>query len=174
MLIVSFWLAAFYLTKSLLCNDAFYQGFNYFLSLHFRVMFLEDSAHIPSKSNRIPCIHPDDMIFRPDAQLSNHHPSGRRELSVQTFLCVEKIQTALGSIRPDVSATQPDAFRCLTREGFRFKTQIWEDSWNHSYDVCSCPDAILDKASRTYKVQPSGRSSLNMVIVCRKSSTVWT
>jgi hypothetical protein len=43
------------------------------------------------------------------------------------------------------------------------------------------PDAILDKASRTEDVQPSerqtpwsGRSSLNMEIVCSRSTTVWT
>jgi hypothetical protein len=79
---VSLWLGAFYWTKSLLCNDAFYQGFSYFQSLHFRAMFLEDSAQIQSKSNRIPCIRMDNVIFCPDAQLSEHHPSEQRELSV--------------------------------------------------------------------------------------------
>jgi hypothetical protein len=79
-------------------------------------MFLEDSAQIPSKSNRIPCIRRDDVIFHPDAQLSKHHPSGQRELSVWTFLCVEKLRTAPGCIRPDVSATLSDAFHCSTRK----------------------------------------------------------
>jgi hypothetical protein len=37
----------------------------------FKVILLEDSAQIPSKSNRIPCIRPDDVIFRPDAHLSS-------------------------------------------------------------------------------------------------------
>jgi hypothetical protein len=66
-------------------------------------------------------------------------------------------------------------------KGFRSKTQIWEYSCNHTDDVCSRSDAILDKASRAYKVQLSGRqspwfghASLNMEIVCRRSPTVWT
>jgi hypothetical protein len=57
-------------------------------------------------------------------------------------------------------------------ERFLSKTQIWKDSCNRSNDVCSHPDAILGKARRAYKVQPSGRqsswserSSLNMEIV---------
>jgi hypothetical protein len=70
----------------------------------FRVILLEDSAQIPSKSNRIPCNRPDDVIFRPDAQLSKLHSSGRRELSVWTFLCVEMLRTAPGCILLNVSA----------------------------------------------------------------------
>jgi hypothetical protein len=56
-------LAAFCWTKSLLCNDAFYQGFSYFQSLHFRDLLLEDSAQIPSQRNRIPCIRLDDVVI---------------------------------------------------------------------------------------------------------------
>jgi hypothetical protein len=114
-------ITAFCWTKSLLYNDAFYQGFSYFRSLHFRAMFLEDSAQIPSKSNQIPCIRPDDMIFRLDAQLSKHHSSGRRELSFRTFLYVEKLRTAPGCILPDVSATRQDAFQCLKRKKILFQ-----------------------------------------------------
>jgi hypothetical protein len=44
-------------------------------------------------------------------------------------------------------------------ERFLSKTQIWEDSCNRPNDMCSCPDAILDKASRAYKVQLSERQS---------------
>jgi hypothetical protein len=118
---VSLWLVSFCWTKSLLCNDAFYQGFSYFQNLHFRAVFLEDYAQIPSKSNRIPCIRPNDMIFRQDAQLSKHHPSGRRELSIRTFLCVEKLRTAPGCIRLDVSGTRPDTFQCSTRKSISFQ-----------------------------------------------------
>jgi len=72
-------------------NDAFNQGFSQFSEVFFRDMFLEDSAQIPSQRNRIPCSRPDDVINRPDAQLSRHHPFERRELSVRTSLCVEKL-----------------------------------------------------------------------------------
>jgi len=43
------------------------------------------------------------VIFRPNAQLSKHHPSERRELSIRTFLYVEKLRTGPGCIHPDVS-----------------------------------------------------------------------
>jgi len=64
----------------------------------FRVILLEDSAQIPSQRNWIPCIRPGDVIFRLDAQLSKHHSSRRRELSVQTFLCVENLWIVPGCI----------------------------------------------------------------------------
>jgi hypothetical protein len=114
-------LAAFCWTKSFLCNDAFYQGFSYFQSLHFRAMFLEDSTQIPSKSSWIPCIRLDNVIFHPNAQLSKHHPSERRELFVRTFLCVEKLRIATGCIRPDILTTLPDAFQCSTRKRISFQ-----------------------------------------------------
>jgi hypothetical protein len=63
----------------------------------------------------------------------------------------------------------------------RSKTQIWEDSCNLPNDVCSHPNAIFDKASRTEEIQPSEkqtpwsrRSSLNMEIACSRSATVQT
>jgi hypothetical protein len=84
-------------------------------------MFPEDYAQIPSQRNRIPCICTDDVIFRLDAQLSKQHPSGRRELSVRTFLCVEKLRTILACIRSDVSAARPDATQCSISYGISFQ-----------------------------------------------------
>jgi hypothetical protein len=69
----------------------FIRGLVIFRSLFFRDMFLEDSAPISSQRNLIPCICPDDVIFYPDPELSKHHPFGRRELSVWTFLYVQKL-----------------------------------------------------------------------------------
>jgi hypothetical protein len=43
--------------------------------------------------------------------------------------------------------------------GFLSKTQIWEDSCNHSDDVDSCPDALIHKASRAFKIKTSGCQS---------------
>jgi hypothetical protein len=107
------------------------------------------------------------VIFCSDAQMSKHHPSGQRELSVWTFLCVEKLRTVSSYIHPGVSATRLDPVQCFfPAMGFLSKTQIWEDSYNRQDDVSSHPDAILDKASGAYKVQSSecqsslfGRSS---------------
>jgi hypothetical protein len=39
------------------------------------------------------------------------------------------------------------------------KTQIWEDSCNRPNDVCSRPDALIHKASRTFKIHTSGHWS---------------
>jgi hypothetical protein len=104
-------------------------------------MFLEDSTQIPSQRNRIHCIRPNDVIFRPNAQLSEPHPSGRRELSVQTFLYVENLRTVPTCIRPNFSTTRPDDFNIRQVERFLSKTQIWEDSCNRLDDVCSLLDA---------------------------------
>jgi hypothetical protein len=95
-------------------------GFSQFSEVFFRDMFLEDSKQIPSQRNRIPCILPDDVIYRPNAQLSKHHPSRRRELFGQTFLCVEKLQTAPTCIRL-VSAAHPDATQCSISYGISFQ-----------------------------------------------------
>jgi len=120
-------------------------------------MFLEDSAQISSQRNRIPCIRLDDVIFCPEAQLSRHHPSGRREISVRTFLYVEKLQTVPSCIRLDISAARPDAIQCSIIYGIFFlKTQIWEDNCNRLEDVDSRPDALILKASRAFKIQTSG------------------
>jgi len=102
-------------------NDAFIQGFSQFSEIFFRDMFLEDSAQIPSQRNRIPCIRPDDVIYRPNTQLSKHHRSGRQELSIQTFPRVEKLRIVLAFIRPDVSAVRPDATQCSISYGISFQ-----------------------------------------------------
>jgi len=83
-------------------------------SVIFRVLFLEDSAQISSQRNRIPCI-------RLDAQLSKHHLSRRRELSVWTFLCVKKLRIVPSCIRPNVSTTRPDAVQFSTSYGIPFQ-----------------------------------------------------
>jgi len=56
-------------------NDAFNQGFNKFSEVFFRDMFPEYSVWISRQCCQIPCIHPDDVIVRPDAhQSSNIRP----------------------------------------------------------------------------------------------------
>jgi hypothetical protein len=60
------------------------------------------------------------MLYHPDAQLFKHHPSGRRELFVRTFPCVEKLQTTPACIRPDDSASLPDVVQCLISYGISF------------------------------------------------------
>jgi aspartate carbamoyltransferase regulatory subunit len=113
-------------------------------------LLLEDSTQFSSQRNRIPCIRPDDVIFRPNAQLSKHHPSRPYSVS-RTFELFQlaSVQTSQHHIQTSFSVRQVERF--LTR------TQICEDSCTHPDYVCSHSDAILDnKASRTEEVQPSG------------------
>jgi len=49
----------------------------------------------------------DDVPFRPDAQQTKHHPSGRRIFPSGPLLFREA--TFPACIRPDVSAARPDA-----------------------------------------------------------------
>jgi hypothetical protein len=44
-----------------------------------------------------------------------HHPSGRQELSLQTFPCVKKFRTVPACIRPDVSAARLDNTQFSTK-----------------------------------------------------------
>jgi hypothetical protein len=43
--------------------------------------------------------------------------------------------------------------------GFPSKTQLWEDQCNRPNDVDSHPEALIHKASITYKIQTSRRQS---------------
>jgi len=150
-------LATFCWTKSLLCNDAFIQGSCFFQSLHFRLVLQEESVQISRQLNSVPL-----------------QPSGRRDIlfgcstvqassvrKTRTFrsdlpLCQEV--SSCSSLHPSrrLSSTS-DAILCSIIYGFLSKTQIWEDSCNRPDDVDSCPDALIHKASRAFKIQTSGR-----------------
>jgi hypothetical protein len=131
---------------------------------------------------QFPCICLDDVVFRLDAHLSKHHSSRRRELSVKTSLCVQKLRTVLGCIHLDVLATRPDAFQCLTskmiffqntdlgrqlqpseRRGYSVRTlslirQVVQKMFNHPDIRFHGPDAqVLIWKLRAAEVQPSGR-----------------
>jgi hypothetical protein len=88
-----------------------------------------------------------------------HHPSGRREISFRTFLCVEKIRTAPACIRTDISAHVRTTLSVWQASGFLSKTQLWEDCCNHPDDVDSHPDALIHKASMAFKIQTFERQS---------------
>jgi hypothetical protein len=122
-------------------------------------MFLEDSAQIPSQRNRIPCICPEDEIFRPDTQLSKHHPSERENFSSGPSSVSRSFNLfQLASVR---MFQQYFRMPLSVRSAIRFlsRSQIWEDSWNRSDDVDSCLDALIHKASRAFKIHTSGRQS---------------
>jgi hypothetical protein len=83
--------------------------------------FKKTLCKIQNSVVQFPCIRSVDVVFRPNSHLSKHHPSGRRELSVLTSLCVQKLQIVLGCILPNVSTTRPDAFQCLTSKMIYFQ-----------------------------------------------------
>jgi hypothetical protein len=140
-------LATFCWTKSLLCNDAFYQGFRY------SEVFSERFYTVCKSKNSVPC--------QPSGQRAI--PFGRQSAiasSVRTFPCVEKLRTVPAYIRPDVSAARPDDPQRSTKAlGFLSKTSIWEDRCNRPDDVDSRPDALIHKASIAIQIQTSGRQS---------------
>jgi len=53
-------------------NDVFNQGFSQFSDIFFRDMFLEDSVRISRQCSQIPCIRPNDVVFRPTAHQSSN------------------------------------------------------------------------------------------------------
>jgi hypothetical protein len=66
-------------------------------------------------------LHPPGRHYIPFRSSSiKHHPSGWRELSVWAPFCVEKLRTVPSCIRPDVSATCPDALQCSTSKRISF------------------------------------------------------
>jgi hypothetical protein len=86
-----------------------------------------------------------------------HHSSGRRELSVQTFLCVKKLWTVLACIRPNLSAARPNDTQCSSSYRISFQNTDMGRSLQPSRHVDSRPDALIHKASCALKIQTSGR-----------------
>jgi hypothetical protein len=76
--------------------------------------FKKTLCKIQNSVVQFPCIRPDNVKFRLDAHLSMHYPFGRRELSIWTSLCVQKLRTVIGCIRPDT-------FQCLTSKKISFQ-----------------------------------------------------
>jgi hypothetical protein len=85
-------------------------------------------------------IHPDDENFSSEPSSVSRSFELIQLVSVGTFQ--QHVRTTL-SFRPAM--------------GFLPKTQIWEDRINRPDDMDSRLDALIHKASRAFKIQPSGR-----------------
>jgi hypothetical protein len=106
------------------------------------------------------------------------HPSERRELSVRTPICVQKLRTVPSYIHSDVSATCPNTFQCSTSKRISFPNTYMgrqlQPSGRRSHSVwmlslirqdvqisCNRLDASLHCQDlwklRAAGVQPSGR-----------------
>jgi hypothetical protein len=82
----------------------FVQGYCFIRSLHFSFVLLRRLCAEFKAVSTIPL-----QLF------------GRWELSVQTFLCMEKLQTASACIRPDNSTARPNTVHCPISYGISFQ-----------------------------------------------------
>jgi hypothetical protein len=104
----------------------------------------------PSRRRDIPSGRPTVQgIIRPDDENFLSEPSSVSRSFEQlqlasVWMFQQHIRTTL-SVRPAM--------------GFPSKTQIWEDRSNRPDDVDSHPDALIPKASITFKIQTSKRQS---------------
>jgi len=117
----------------------------------------------PAERSSVSNIHPDDENFpsgHPSMSNSSRlHQSGRNGKSSSRFSKFEK-NPAFKCIRPDDVVILSRRHSVFDKHySFWLKTQLWEDGCNRPDDVCSRLDAILDKVSCAYIVQPSGRQS---------------
>jgi hypothetical protein len=75
-------------------------------------VFPEDSVQFASQKIRLPASRLNDVAYRSDAHQTKASSSRTTWIPVWTFLCVEKLQTALACIRLDNSASCPDDLQC--------------------------------------------------------------
>jgi hypothetical protein len=105
----------------LVCNWPHSVGQNHL----FVMMLLNRDSAIQSASRRFYTIYKSEKfsslpavrttwytVWTPNCP--KHNPSRWRELSVRTFLCVEKLPTVPAWIHPDVSAARPDDTQCTS------------------------------------------------------------
>jgi hypothetical protein len=132
---ISLWLAVFYWTKSLLCNVAFFRDTVILIVYTLVMCFKKTLCRIQDSEVQIPCIHLDDLVFRPDARQSSNIrpdeekvPSGLPSVprSFELFQ-VASVRTSQQNVRMPFNVRQV--------KGFPFQTQIWEDSCNRPDDV---------------------------------------
>jgi hypothetical protein len=118
-------------------------------------MLPKDSAHFI-----IPASRPDDVPYRPDAQLSKASSvwttwTFRPDLPLcqeaSKLLQLASVRTFQQDVRTTLSVRQAS--------GFSSKTQLWEDRCNLPNDVDSRPDALIHKASIAFKIQTSDLQS---------------
>jgi len=150
-------LATFCWTRSLLCKDAFKQGFRY-LECFQKILHRFQVR----KFDSLPAIRTPNC--------PKHHPSGRRELPVRTFPCVEKLRTAPACIRPDVSTARPDN-KCSTKLPNFFPKHRYEKIAATVRTRSSIRQVSHSKSSRSDASQhgPDARAS-DMEIACIKST----
>jgi len=142
--LTSLWLAAFYLTKSLVCNIATYLGIPFILESSFQKCALAQS-----------CVRMPIIVY-----CSSLHPSGRLSNTSErpsefeknpAFKCIRPDDVAIPSGRQSMFNKEKDFLR---RHRYGKTIATARTSGLHR------PNAILDKARHGEELQPSGRQSL--------------
>jgi len=159
-------LAAFYWTKSLLCNDPVLQG----IPLFRRV--LEDSAvrkvgSLSAVRTIVPSLLDAHLSTAPSVRTmchtvrtprqTKHHLSGRRSFPSGPSLFREATVPAL---HPSGRLSNPSG--CLSvidQLQILSKFNLREDCFNRPNDMDSHPDALIHKARIAIQISPSGRLS---------------
>jgi hypothetical protein len=117
------WLAAFCLTKPLLCNFAILSEMPFISKSSFHKCTLRSSKKILFKF-QVKEVGSQASVWTAKYNvlmlISQQHPSGRRGNTVRTPINVQKLRIVQGCIHPDVSATFLDAHQCSTRNRISF------------------------------------------------------
>lgn len=99
---------------------------NYIQSLYFCYVLQEDFVQNSRQYSSSP-LHPFGRCDISSGRSSvKHHLSERRELSVRTPLCVQKLRTIPSCIRPNVSATPLNALQCSTSKSISLRNTNME------------------------------------------------
>jgi len=120
----------------------------------------EDSAQFARQKIRFPASRLDDVSYRPNTHLSKASSFQTTRTSRPNLpLCREVSNCSNLHLSGRFSSTfeRLSVFEQVSR--FLSKTQIWEDHCNRPDDVDSRPDALIHKASITFKIQTSRRQS---------------
>jgi len=120
----------------------------------------DDSVQFTSQKIRFLANRPDDVSYRPDAQLSKASSvQTTRTFRLDLPLCREA--SNFSSLHPSrrFSSTSRRLLVFNNLQYFFPKTQLWEVHCNCPDDVDSRSDALIHKASIIFKIQTSKRQS---------------
>jgi hypothetical protein len=149
-------LATFWLTKSLVCIDAFIRDSTIqsdvrrfctpYKSEEFGSLSAVWTMCHPVPTLICPLFHPSKRHAIPSGlRQTKHHPFGRRGFPSRPFTI---LRSFCSSLHPSGRLSSPSGrLSVINQASDSFQVQIWEDCFNRPDDVVSHPDARLHKAS---------------------------
>jgi hypothetical protein len=160
---VSLWLASFCVwTKSLVCKDAFKQGFHYSEAFQMILHCFQDrsfqSPCQPSGRSCHPVLTPICPLFHPSGRPTDQASSVQTTwLSVRTHHCIEKILFQLRSVRMSQHLVRTPLSDRSASDLSKFNLR--EDCFKRPDDVDSHPDALIHKVRIAIQISTFGRQS---------------